>query len=185
MQGEARILEVFLYDTLSGGAGYAEIAARNIKEILESTLVLLENCDCESSCTECLNHFHNQHLQHRLDRRLGATLLKYAVDGVVPGCAPLDEQWQTLSHLRASLELEGFDCSFNTVKAVPMLVQRNGRSLAVGCFPGLMHTPDFVHGVATADNVDGHLALNEYLLRSDMPGAHQRVKALFEGFTER
>ncbi|MDY4301590.1 Zn-binding domain-containing protein [Pseudomonas salmasensis] len=185
VQGEARILEVFLYDTLSGGAGYAEIAARNIKEILESTLVLLENCDCESSCTECLNHFHNQHLQHRLDRRLGATLLKYAVDGVVPGCAPLDEQWQTLSHLRASLELEGFHCSFNTVKAVPMLVQRNGRSLAVGCFPGLIHTPDFVHGVATADNVDGHLALNEYLLRSDMPGAHQRVKALFEGFSER
>ncbi|MGV5493762.1 DEAD/DEAH box helicase [Pseudomonas sp. XP2] len=183
VQGEARILEVFLYDTLSGGAGYAEIAARHIKEILEETLRLLEGCDCETSCTECLNHFHNQHLQHRLDRNLGAMLLRYAVHGTEPGCASLDKQWHTLSQLRASLELDGFQCMFNAVEAVSMLVQRNGRSLAVGCFPGLIHTPALAHAVATAENVQGHLALNEYLLRSDMPGAHQRVKALLERST--
>lgn len=180
VQGEARVLEVFLYDTLSGGAGYAEIAARHIVEILQATRELLESCDCETSCTECLNHFHNQHLQSRLDRHLGATLLKYAVDGVAPGCAPLEEQWQTLSQLRASLELDGYHCRFDTMGSVPMIVQRNGRSLAVGCFPGLIHTPEFVHGVASAKGVDGHLALNEYLLRSDMSGAHQRVKELLE-----
>ncbi|WP_040259139.1 DEAD/DEAH box helicase [Pseudomonas massiliensis] len=180
VQGEAKILEVFLYDTLSGGAGYAEIAAKYIEEILVATLRLLESCDCETSCTECLNHFHNQHLQHRLDRHLGAMLLKYAVHGIEPGCAALDEQWQTLSQLRASLELDGYQCTFGVVASVPMLVERNGRSLAVGCFPGLIDTPDFVHTVALAKGVDGHLALNEYLLRSDMSGAHQRVKELFE-----
>jgi hypothetical protein len=58
-------------------------------------------------------------------------------------------------------------------------VIHHGRSLAVGCFPGLIHTPEFVHPVATAKGVDWHLALNEYLLRSDMSGAHQKVKELF------
>lgn len=89
-----------------------------------------------------------------------------------------------MSQLRASLELDGFQCLFNAVEAVPMLVQRNGRCLAVGCFPGLIHTPALVHTVAAAENVHGHLALNEYLLRSDMPGAHQRVKELLEGNTQ-
>ncbi|UZE84010.1 DEAD/DEAH box helicase [Pseudomonas viciae] len=180
VQGGGRVLEVFLYDTLSGGAGYAEIAARHIEEILQATHTLLESCDCETSCTECLNHFHNQHLQNRLDRHLGATLLKYAVNGVVPGCASLEDQWQTLSQLRASLELDGYQCTYNEVESVPMLVQRKGRCLAVGCFPGLIHTPNFVHPVAAAKGVHGHLALNEYILRSDMPGAHQRVKELLD-----
>ncbi|MDV7212797.1 DEAD/DEAH box helicase [Azotobacter beijerinckii] len=180
LQDNARMLDVFLYDTLSGGAGYAEVAARHMPEILDAALELLEGCNCESSCTECLNHFHNQHLQSRLDRHLGAMLLRYAVRGELPNCASPGAQVATLSQLRASLELDGYQCTAVKSHETPLLVARGGRQVAIGSYPGLIDTPEFVHPVAKASGVYNHLGLNEYLLRSNLPGAHLRVKALFE-----
>lgn len=179
LQDNARMLDVFLYDTLSGGAGYAEVAARHMPEILDDALELLEGCNCEASCTECLNHFHNQHLQSRLDRRLGAMLLRYAVKGEVPVCSELEVQVATLSQLRASLELEGYECLVAPSADVPMLVARDGKKVAIGCYPGLLDTPEFIHPVATVYGVHNHVGLNEFLLRSDLPGAHLRVQELF------
>lgn len=181
LQDEARMLEVFLYDTLAGGAGYAEIAARHLPEILEASIELLEGCSCETSCTECLNHFHNQHLQKRLDRHLGAMLLRYAVLGQEPVCSSPGKQAVTLFQLRASLELDGYRCTALDDDSMPLLVERDGRRVAVGCFPGLINTPEFLHPVASAVGVNGHVALNEYLLRSDLPGAHLKVRQAFFG----
>lgn len=179
LQGEARLLDLYLYDTLSGGAGYAEVAARNLPEILNATLELLDNCTCDSSCTECLNHFHNQHLQGRLDRRLGAELLRYGVHGAKPCCSAATSQFETLSQLRASLELEGFRCIAGSSQEAPMLVEREGRKIAVGCYPGLIGRPEFSHSVKNAQHAHAHLSLNEYLLRSNLPDAHQQVQGLF------
>lgn len=161
LKDNARMLDIFLYDTLSGGAGYAEVAARNLPEILESTLVLLEGCTCETSCTECLNHFHNQHLQKRLDRKLGALLLRYAVLGEKPCSSSPDVQVATLSQLRSSLELDGFRCTPVGTLEIPLLVERDGRSVAIGCYPGLIGTPEFVHPVRLAADVSDSLELNE------------------------
>ncbi len=179
LQNDARMLDLFIYDTLSGGAGYAEIAARNLPEILEATLALLESCTCDRSCTECLNHFHNQHIQSRLDRKLGASLLRYAIRGEEPCCSPPAIQAARLFQLRASLELDGFKCSEGGEPEIPMLVERDGRRIALGCYPGLIGRPEFEHAVKGARNVHGYLPLNEYLIKSNLPDAHQRVRGLF------
>ncbi|WP_215780711.1 DEAD/DEAH box helicase [Paludibacterium sp. B53371] len=179
LQNEARMLDVFLYDTLSGGAGYAEVAARNLPEILEATLALLEECTCDTSCTECLNHFHNQHIQGRLDRKLGAALLRYAVHGQEPQCASPEDQATTLSQLCSSLELDGFHCIKSEVPEAPILVESGGHRIALGSFPGLIGRPEFVHKVKDASHVNGSLALNEYLLRANVPDAHQQIRAMF------
>lgn len=179
LQDNARMLDIFLYDTLSGGAGYAEVAARHLPEILDDALNLLEGCDCDTSCTECLNHFHNQHLQSRLDRRLAAMVLRYAIRGEMPACAVPSEQNATMSQLRASLELDGYQCSLVGAPDSPMVVSRNGKSVAVGCYPGLIGTADFAHPVATARGVDGYVSLDEYLLRANLPDGHLKVKEKF------
>jgi hypothetical protein len=49
----------------------------------------------------------------------------------------------------------------------------------LGCYPGLISRPEFVHVVKDARDVHERLALNEYLLRSNLPDAHQRVRNLF------
>ncbi|WP_117122225.1 DUF1998 domain-containing protein, partial [Klebsiella pneumoniae] len=42
IEEDTQALDLFLYDTLSGGAGYAEVAAANLDDILTATLALLE-----------------------------------------------------------------------------------------------------------------------------------------------
>lgn len=180
MQEQARMLDIFLYDTLSGGAGYAEAASRNLPEILSATLDLLNNCSCDTSCTECLNHFHNQHIQSRLDRKLGASLLLYAIYGQEPCCPSPEAQVSMMSQLRASLELDGFNCIEKGIPEIPLLVERDGRRIALGCYPGLLGRPEFVHAVCHARNVDDSLPLNGYILRSNLPDVHQQVRALFQ-----
>lgn len=180
LQNETRVLDLFLYDTLSGGAGYAEVAARNLTQILEDTLTLLEGCTCDTSCTECLDHYHNQHIQGRLDRKLGASLLRYTIYGEEPRCAAPNKQVAELSQLCSSLELDGYRCTEGGRSDSPMYVERDGLRVALGCYPGLIDRPEFEHAVKDACNVHGYLALNEYLLRSNMPDAHQRVREKFQ-----
>lgn len=175
---DAHTLDLFLYDTLSGGAGYAEVAATNLEDILTATLELLEGCECDTSCTDCLNHFHNQHIQSRLDRKLGASLLRYVMYGEVPCCSSPGIQVDKLSQLRASLELDGFQSSEGGTQEAPLIIGLNGRSVALGCYPGLIDRPDFRHAVCNVKNVGEHLALNEYLLRSNLPEAHLKVREL-------
>lgn len=177
---EARILDIFLYDTLSGGAGYAEIVARHMVEILDSTLELLESCTCETSCTECLNHFHNQHLQHRLDRHLAAMLLRYAVRGEVPACSSANGQLMKLAQLRASLELAGYACRVGSIPSAPLLVEHQGKTVAVGCYPGLIDSLERQQAKAGSAGVHTVIGLNEYLLRSDLATAQLKVQALLK-----
>ncbi len=180
LQDETRILDIFLYDTLSGGAGYAEIVARHMVEILDATLELLESCTCETSCTECLNHFHNQHLQHRLDRHLAAMLLRYAVRGEVPTCSSATGQLVKLAPLRASLELAGYVCRVGSIPSAPLLVEQQGKAVAVGCYPGLIDSLERQQPSTRTAGVNAIIGLNEYLLRSDLASAQLKVQALFK-----
>ncbi|PRY04686.1 DEAD/DEAH box helicase [Paraburkholderia sp. BL25I1N1] len=48
------VLDVFLYDTLAGGAGYSELAEKYLGEILETTVQLLERCSCGACQIFCV-----------------------------------------------------------------------------------------------------------------------------------
>jgi hypothetical protein len=76
--------EVYLYDTLSGGAGFARLAGERASEVFESALRALTNCDCDVSCYKCLRSFKNKFEHDRLDRHVGADLLRYLMDGTKP-----------------------------------------------------------------------------------------------------
>src|SRR5690606_14912905 len=70
------VAEVYLYDTASGGAGYAADAGEDLDAVLQRTADVLDHCPagCERSCTKCLRHYGNRFLHGRLDRRLAADL---------------------------------------------------------------------------------------------------------------
>ncbi len=83
-----RILgEVFIYDDVPGGAGYARAIRENLEEITSDALNMgldCSNVDCVSACYHCLLGYRNQRTHNLLDRRLGAALLKYLLHSQRP-----------------------------------------------------------------------------------------------------
>jgi hypothetical protein len=65
---------IVLYDTVSGGAGYATRLTRDegftMRDLLRAARGILAcpNPDCETSCTRCLNDYSNQRLWPEFDR---------------------------------------------------------------------------------------------------------------------
>jgi hypothetical protein len=78
--------EIFLYDTLSGGAGFASQLVDKGLEPFRRALDLMRKCPdgCDASCYRCLRSFKNKFEHGLLDRHVGAELLAYLLDGKLP-----------------------------------------------------------------------------------------------------
>lgn len=109
--GQGREAEIYLYDTLAGGAGFAQQVSELGREIFELALDRLENCpaDCEESCYRCLRSFRNRFEHTQLDRHVGAGLLRYLLYGTLPTLAPerLERSAQRLYEDLARSGLDG------------------------------------------------------------------------------
>lgn len=146
--------DIYLYDTLSGGAGYAEQASLVLPAILESTLRTLDECPeaCETSCYQCLRHYQNQFHHARLNRKLGAALLRYMLNGTVPANPSVASQARQLAPLRRLLDLRGMACETEVLVngvLVPLLVRQGFHSVAVGVYPSLLdrQADEFSHSL--------------------------------------
>lgn len=92
--------ELFLYDDVPGGAGYARAIGRNLQTILEKALELGESCsnpDCAGACYHCLYDYRNQFLHPLLDRELGASILRYLLHGTLPSLSPAHVEQSAIS----------------------------------------------------------------------------------------
>ena len=79
--------EIFLYDDVPGGAGYARAIQENLEEILRKALEIGQHCpnpECDSACYQCMYDYRNQYLHPLLDRNLGTSVLEYILDGKMP-----------------------------------------------------------------------------------------------------
>jgi Domain of unknown function (DUF1998) len=79
-------VEVFIYDTLSGGAGFSTQLASRAGELFGLTLLVLSECPecCDASCYRCLRTFRNKIDHGLLDRKLGEQVLTAALRGGYP-----------------------------------------------------------------------------------------------------
>jgi hypothetical protein len=83
---QGTLVEIFLYDTLAGGAGFSPQMVPRAKELFDKALEILEECpgECDVSCYRCLRSFRNKLDHGLLDRFVGAQLLRHVVNGGVP-----------------------------------------------------------------------------------------------------
>lgn len=91
--------DVFLYDKLVSGAGYSTMAYNFILEIVKKTRELLNGCNCDDSCPNCLQHFHNQQIQSSLNRKLGLELIDWVLNNKIRDKISLVEQSKLLHGL--------------------------------------------------------------------------------------
>ncbi len=78
---KASFVDVYLYDSLSSGAGYAVSIADTIPDLLADVKEMLTSCDCGSACSKCLMHYRNQHVHGMLDRFAALQLLEWGMSG--------------------------------------------------------------------------------------------------------
>ena len=84
--------EVFIYDDVPGGAGYARAIHDNLEEIMNGALSASRQCsnpDCEDACYHCLLAYNNQFIHKYLDRNLGRSLIQFVMTGEMPASEEL------------------------------------------------------------------------------------------------
>ena len=92
-------IDIYLYDSLSSGAGYAINAANNIDKLLDKVREILNGCNCESACYNCLKHYRNQFVHGILDRFAALDLLNWAQKGELHTRISKEKQIQLITPL--------------------------------------------------------------------------------------
>lgn len=131
-------VDIYLYDSLSSGAGYAASVATEINALLTKAEELLANCNCGSSCYKCLQHYRNQHIQGQLERFFALDLLRWGREGFL--AAPLDfskqsEHIQTLRRI-----LEAIDCTISK-RSDALYISRKGAEQKLVVYPAMWAEP--------------------------------------------
>ncbi|MDV0443612.1 DEAD/DEAH box helicase [Methanorbis rubei] len=80
---ESVFLDIYLYDSLSSGAGYSSGLLNQSEELITAVREQLESCNCESACHNCLKHYWNQRRHADLDRFAALDLLEWGVSGKI------------------------------------------------------------------------------------------------------
>lgn len=96
-------VDVFLFDSLSSGAGYCSALADRTAELMEETRRVLETCPagCDSACHECMMHYWNQRVHSNLDRFAALELLNWSKDSTLPPSIPFEKQKELLAPLNS------------------------------------------------------------------------------------
>jgi len=138
--------EVFIYDDVPGGAGYARAVANNLDEILHKALELGQSCsnpECPGACYHCMFDYRNQVYHPLLDRRLGAAVLEFLLLGRVPTLTTLQSErcaGMLEEYARANWTV-GEPVTVGTVRLPRVLVDKGGQRVGLWVIHPLQARP--------------------------------------------
>lgn len=133
-------VELFMYDSIAGGAGYSKAVGEAFEEVFSIALRRLADCDCQTSCSRCLRTYQNRMSHSALDRRLGHELGIYIQTDVAPEIADLVQQRTILGPLAGMLSLAGLQVASSRVCALD--VGREGVPTRLHLRPSLRDPDD-------------------------------------------
>lgn len=127
-------IDVFLFDSLSSGAGYCSTLADRTEELMAEIRKVLSECPakCDSACHECMMHFWNQRVQSNLDRFAALQLLDWCQYSVLPEPLSYEEQEKLLLPLNAL----GSDYRIEVCERQHFLIE-NGKSHKIMVLPAM------------------------------------------------
>ena len=164
-QGKGACVDIYLYDSLSSGAGYALRLADDLPGLLTSAQSLLAGCTCDSACYNCLKHYRNQYVHAMLDRHAALVLLAWAETGRIAPPLSLAKQKAKLAPLQNILAAAG--CTITCDDASGSLrIERVGRAIRLLIYPWMNRTPQKMAGI---------LALPDALFKYAKPYALESI----------
>lgn len=131
-------VDVYLYDSLSSGAGYAVSIESSIQKLLTKTRELLAGCSCDSACHKCLKHYRNQYIHSVLDRKAALDLLNWGETGIRTSALPDKNQQYLLQSLEQILQISGVHID---VKHDPVWAEGRYSKKKVVVYPAMWTKP--------------------------------------------
>jgi Domain of unknown function (DUF1998) len=184
--------EIFLYDTLPGGAGFSSQLVDRGMELFQRALRLVKTCpeNCDASCYRCLRSFKNKFEHGLLDRHVGAELLEYLLTSALP---EFDAQrlGNSTALLYSDLLRQGdggvdFEINIKVTFAgtgdveVPILaVRKDGKRFAIALSGPLTtdHPADpSIRELREKTSEIQVIVVNELLVRGNLPAATREVQ---------
>lgn len=188
---EGREAEIYIYDTLPGGAGFSKRVGELGLPVFEDALKILEDCPdgCDRSCYRCIRSYKNKFEHDLLDRHLGASLLRFVLHDEAPTLSATRIERAT-DLLFEDLNRQGIEAlSIERDKKVsvpglgdvvlPILVtDSKGAQFAIGLHgpltPGEPTNPDLKDLKEYATSLTVHLE-DEMIVRRNLPFATNRL----------
>lgn len=144
-------VDIFLFDSLSSGAGYCSTLADRTEELMAEIRKVLSDCpsNCDSACHECLMHFWNQRVHNNLDRFAALQLLDWCQSSILPNQLSYEEQEKLLLPLNAL----GSDYRIESREQQHYLIE-NGKSHRIMVLPAMWskHYSDIPSNVITVSD---------------------------------
>ncbi|WP_142414225.1 DEAD/DEAH box helicase [Hathewaya massiliensis] len=159
-------VDIFLFDSLSSGAGYSSEICNKTSDLFKETEKILEECNCESSCYKCLNHFWNQKVQTKLDRHIAMQLLDWGEKGIMAKKFTVNEQYEIFKPLKELLEL---DEKFKVdIIRDEIIVYKNNIEKRVYVYPSMWKKTN-------KDIPCNAIALSDRLIKKALPEAYSQL----------
>lgn len=127
--------DIYMYDSLSSGAGYAVSVEKEMQNIIKKVEGILTDCTCDSACYRCIKHYRNQFVHGMLDRFAALDLLRWGVSNSVPEKIDNETQIKYLSQLNNILELSGCTISASSKEIV---AKYKNVSKRLKVYPGML-----------------------------------------------
>lgn len=180
MGGRPDEAQLYLYDLLPGGAGYARAVGESLAVVLDATEKLLANCTCPSSCYRCIRHYGNNWIHTSLDRHLALSLLRHIRTAETPALS-MAEKVSALSGLKELLALRGIAFETDSQidgEQIPIVIKLPNGDLWVDVHHPLVDpqsNPSSVVLKAQASFCEA-VSLDAFELLHDLPAAVSRLK---------
>jgi hypothetical protein len=181
--------EIFLYDTLPGGAGFSSQLADRGLELFQHALYLMKACpeNCDASCYRCLRSFKNKFEHSLLDRHVGAELLEYLLVGEHPSFSEdrvrsstmlLFNDLQRQASETADFWLDAPVRTPTSAVTAPILVRAKGKEYIVALSGPLTGEHPIDPAIADYRTDGGPIPIiveNELVVRGNLPAATRTV----------
>jgi len=125
------VIEVFLFDTTAGGAGFSSRVWEEFDAVCAEARSILESCSCDTACHNCLRRYQNRHLHDSLNRHEGLALLDYAQTGTPPTLRP-DKTQSLIKQLERALELKEEDVALRAIDDDKWEIEIDGTTMTFG-----------------------------------------------------
>lgn len=129
-------VDIYIYDSLSSGAGYAVGLGEEAELLLNQVETLLSGCSCDSACHKCIKHYRNQHIHGMLDRFAALDLLRWGMYGQLPNHLSLELQWKLLKPLQQILE--GSGCMLSVENGM-IMAHSSGNRKRITIYPAMRY----------------------------------------------